>query len=243
MLLPQFALLPALLFYLLYLMGVVVFVVVPAWAAPGPQAAAGRGALFGLIAYATYDLTNQATLVGWPWRVDAGRPVLGQLRHRGGGRRRLVGVAPAALKLAASSSAEAAVRRRKRRIRHAFPAHRQAGRFQNGAACRCLARCRPNPAVPLCPPRLLLPLLLLSMLLPARRAASRRASCWRWRAASSRGMPTTPPAPACRCRWPSCRPRSSASAARRGWSSGACAATRNTSTTGPWSWTPNASST
>ena len=31
--------------------------------------AAGRCALFGLIAYATYDLTNQATLQGWPWIV------------------------------------------------------------------------------------------------------------------------------------------------------------------------------
>ena len=29
----------------------------------------GLGALLGLVAYATYDLTNQATLRGWPWRV------------------------------------------------------------------------------------------------------------------------------------------------------------------------------
>ena len=31
--------------------------------------ALGLGALLGLVAYATYDLTNQATLRGWPWRV------------------------------------------------------------------------------------------------------------------------------------------------------------------------------
>jgi uncharacterized membrane protein len=28
-----------------------------------------RGAFFGLVAYATYDLTNQATLRDWPWHV------------------------------------------------------------------------------------------------------------------------------------------------------------------------------
>ena len=29
-----------------------------------------RGALFGLLAYATYDLTNLATIQGWPWQVS-----------------------------------------------------------------------------------------------------------------------------------------------------------------------------
>lgn len=28
-----------------------------------------RGAFFGLVCYATYDLTNQATIVNWSWRV------------------------------------------------------------------------------------------------------------------------------------------------------------------------------
>jgi uncharacterized membrane protein len=28
-----------------------------------------RGALFGLLAYATYDLTNLATIQGWPWEI------------------------------------------------------------------------------------------------------------------------------------------------------------------------------
>jgi uncharacterized membrane protein len=41
---------------------------------PGLESGAGRrhsasGALLGFVAYATYDLTNQATLRDWPWRV------------------------------------------------------------------------------------------------------------------------------------------------------------------------------
>lgn len=58
--------LAAALFYLLYTVGLVALVVRHA---PGPRAAAGRGALFGVVAYGTYDLTNQATLVGWPWHI------------------------------------------------------------------------------------------------------------------------------------------------------------------------------
>jgi len=62
----DFDVLPALAFYAIYLTGLVVFVVRPAADA---RAALARGALFGLVCYATYDLTNQATLVGWPWHV------------------------------------------------------------------------------------------------------------------------------------------------------------------------------
>jgi uncharacterized membrane protein len=65
----QFALLPALAFYLLYITGIVVFAVWPALPTRHTGAALARGALFGLIAYATYDLTNQATLRDWPWHV------------------------------------------------------------------------------------------------------------------------------------------------------------------------------
>ncbi|MGM9486879.1 DUF2177 family protein [Ideonella sp. YS5] len=61
--------LAALAFYLLYFTGVAWFVVLAPGRAPAIGAAAGRGALFGLVAYATYDLTNQATLRGWPWHV------------------------------------------------------------------------------------------------------------------------------------------------------------------------------
>jgi uncharacterized membrane protein len=59
-------LLPAAVFYCLYVFGCVVFVVLPAlsW-----QWAVKRGALLGLVAYGTYDLTNWATLRGWSVQV------------------------------------------------------------------------------------------------------------------------------------------------------------------------------
>ena len=53
-------------FYAIYLCGLMVFVVRPA--TDGVNALA-RGALFGVVCYATYDLTNQATLVNWPWHL------------------------------------------------------------------------------------------------------------------------------------------------------------------------------
>ena len=65
LLLAQPRLGPAILFYLSYVAGVVVFVVAPAPKQGGWRSAALRGALFGLVAYATYDLTNLATLKGF----------------------------------------------------------------------------------------------------------------------------------------------------------------------------------
>lgn len=56
---------PAALFYFIYVFGVVFFAVSPALASGRWTTALVHGALFGLIAYATYDLTNQATLKGW----------------------------------------------------------------------------------------------------------------------------------------------------------------------------------
>ncbi len=56
----------AILFYLLFIVGLVVFAVKPALAGGEPSHALLLGALFGLIAYATYDLTNLATLKDWP---------------------------------------------------------------------------------------------------------------------------------------------------------------------------------
>ena len=54
-------------FYLLFVAGLVFFVVEPALRAGTPPGrAALRGAFFGLVAYATYDLTNLATMNGWP---------------------------------------------------------------------------------------------------------------------------------------------------------------------------------
>ena len=69
LMLDRFALVPALLFYALYFVGVVVFVVLPSAGAASAATALARGALFGLVAYGTYDLTNQATLRDWPWCV------------------------------------------------------------------------------------------------------------------------------------------------------------------------------
>ena len=58
--------LAAILFYLLFIVGVVVFVSGPGIQSGDWKGAALRGALFGLVSYATYDLTNLATLTGWP---------------------------------------------------------------------------------------------------------------------------------------------------------------------------------
>ena len=58
--------LPAAAFYLLYPVGVTAFAVLPSLGDGGSwRHAMARGALFGLVAYATYDLTNLATLKAW----------------------------------------------------------------------------------------------------------------------------------------------------------------------------------
>jgi uncharacterized membrane protein len=57
---------PAVAFYAIYLFGVVYFSVAPALKIGGWRKAALNGALLGLVAYGTYDLTNQATLRNWP---------------------------------------------------------------------------------------------------------------------------------------------------------------------------------
>lgn len=53
-------------FYLLYLVGVVYFAIAPALSSGLWTTALMGGLLFGLIAYGTYDLTNLATVRGWP---------------------------------------------------------------------------------------------------------------------------------------------------------------------------------
>jgi uncharacterized membrane protein len=59
-------------FYLLYVAGLVFFVVEPALRTRAtPGRAALRGAFFGLVAYATYDLTNLATVDRWPLLLTA----------------------------------------------------------------------------------------------------------------------------------------------------------------------------
>jgi uncharacterized membrane protein len=59
----------AIVFYLLFILGLVVFVIAPAMDDGSWLRALLYGALFGLIAYATYDLTNLATLRDWPLLV------------------------------------------------------------------------------------------------------------------------------------------------------------------------------
>ncbi len=56
---------PAILFYLLYVMGVLWFVSVPALRADHPVSALVGGVMLGLMAYGTYEFTNYATLRDW----------------------------------------------------------------------------------------------------------------------------------------------------------------------------------
>lgn len=56
-------------FYLVYVVGIVVFAVAPALKAESARTAILLGALLGFVAYATYDMTNYATLRNWPLAV------------------------------------------------------------------------------------------------------------------------------------------------------------------------------
>lgn len=59
----------AIIFYLLFIAGLVIFVIAPAIEKHSWVNAVLLGALFGLITYATYDLTNLATMKDWPLLV------------------------------------------------------------------------------------------------------------------------------------------------------------------------------
>lgn len=61
----------AFLFYLLFIVGILVFVVLPGLKSGSIRDTLLRAALFGLITYATYDLTNLATLRDWPLLISA----------------------------------------------------------------------------------------------------------------------------------------------------------------------------
>ena len=63
---PKVNWISAILFYLLFIVGLLVFVIRPALGIGVPLEALFYGALLGLISYATYDLTNLATLKDWP---------------------------------------------------------------------------------------------------------------------------------------------------------------------------------
>lgn len=59
----------AIIFYLLFIAGLVVFVIMPGLEKRSFLHVLMFGALFGLITYATYDLTNLATIKNWPLLV------------------------------------------------------------------------------------------------------------------------------------------------------------------------------
>ena len=59
----------AIVFYLIYIAGILFFAVRPAILNASFGQAAILGALFGFFTYATYDLTNMATIKDWPLKV------------------------------------------------------------------------------------------------------------------------------------------------------------------------------
>lgn len=64
---PQPELLAAAVFYAVYALGLAHFAVQPGLRGGGWISALGHGALLGFVAYSTYDLSNLATLKGWPF--------------------------------------------------------------------------------------------------------------------------------------------------------------------------------
>jgi len=68
---PQVKWTAAIAFYLLYIVGILIFAVRPAVSENSWRQAAILGALFGLFTYGTYDLTNLATIENWPLAVVA----------------------------------------------------------------------------------------------------------------------------------------------------------------------------
>lgn len=59
----------AIVFYLLFIIGIFVFAIIPAVEKNSVGHAVLMGTLFGLFTYATYDLTNYATLKDWPLKL------------------------------------------------------------------------------------------------------------------------------------------------------------------------------
>lgn len=63
---PEVNWVAAVIFYLLYIAGIMNFAVLPALKEQSWQTALIQGALLGILCYATYDLTNMATIKNWP---------------------------------------------------------------------------------------------------------------------------------------------------------------------------------
>ena len=66
---PDINWMAAIIFYLLFITGLIIFVITPAMVKQSWVHALLFGALFGLVSYATYDLTNLATVKDWPYLV------------------------------------------------------------------------------------------------------------------------------------------------------------------------------
>lgn len=62
-------LIPAIIFYIIYIIGILVFVIEPNLGAFDVKRVITLGFLFGVVCYATYDLTNLSTLKDWSWKV------------------------------------------------------------------------------------------------------------------------------------------------------------------------------
>jgi uncharacterized membrane protein len=59
----------AIIFYLLFIVGIFIFAILPSVEKDSLIGAIVLGALFGFFTYATYDLTNLATLKNWPLNI------------------------------------------------------------------------------------------------------------------------------------------------------------------------------
>jgi uncharacterized membrane protein len=66
---PDINWMAAVIFYMLFITGLIIFVITPAMVKQSWVHALLYGALFGLVTYATYDLTNLATVKDWPFLV------------------------------------------------------------------------------------------------------------------------------------------------------------------------------
>lgn len=66
---PSFSVLPAVVFYLIFILGLVYFVIVPNFEVRDFNKLLRDAAFLGFLTYATYDLTNAATLKNWSWQI------------------------------------------------------------------------------------------------------------------------------------------------------------------------------
>ncbi len=65
----QFNLVPAIIFYIVFVIGLSIFVIIPGIESGSILRLLLLGALYGFVTYATYDLTNYATLKGFPLNI------------------------------------------------------------------------------------------------------------------------------------------------------------------------------